>query len=209
MERIRREAERAQTERAALDAILDSAQVGVLATVVDGYPRTVPMLYGRVGDDLYLHGSSGAGTLRELAEGKPACLCVTLIDGLVFADNLFNSSANYRSAVVRGLAASVGLDEAATALTAMSDKLFPGRSAEVAPHSRKELAATLVLRIRIGPDNWTAKVRTGPPGLPDVDPTIWAGVVPMTTRYEDPIPAPWVDPQLPPPVSVTGLLDHR
>ncbi len=207
MEKITRLSERAQTERDTLDSILDAATVGVLATVVDGCPRTVPMLYGRVGDDVFLHGSTGAGTLRELADGKPASLCVTLVDGLVFADNLFNSSANYRSAVVRGVATQVGPDEAATALTAMSDKLFPGRSAEVADHTRKELAATVVLRLPIADGQWTAKVRNGPPGRYDLDPEAWVGVVPTTSGYGTPVPAPWMPADRPLPASVRGLIE--
>ena len=128
------------------------------------------MLYGRVADRLYLHGSTGAGSLRRVAAGAPANVCVTLIDGIVVADNLFNSSANYRSAVVRGNPTRVTADEAYAALTAMSDRLIPGRGAEVRRHTDKELAATLVLMLPITDDNWTAKVRTGPPGDPDVDP---------------------------------------
>jgi nitroimidazol reductase NimA-like FMN-containing flavoprotein (pyridoxamine 5'-phosphate oxidase superfamily) len=207
MERIRREADRAKTERAELYAILDAALVGTFATVLDGRPWTVPMLYGRVDDRLYLHGSSGAGALRHVAAGAPANLAVTLIDGIVVADNLFNSSANYRSAVVRGNAERVWADEAYEALTLLSERLIPGRSAEVRPHTSKELAATLVLRMEIGDGNWTAKVRTGPPGEPDVDPTIWAGVVPMTTAYGTPVAAPWVAKGMPVPPSVAAYAD--
>ena len=204
VERIRREADRAKTERDELYAILDAALVGTLATVVEGRPWTVPMLYGRIEDRLYLHGSTGAGALRQVAGGAPANLCVTLIDGIVVADNLFNSSANYRSAVVRGQATRVSADEAYDALTAMSDRLIPGRSAEVPRHTSKELAATLVLLMLITDDNWTAKVRTGPPGEPDVDPGAWAGVVPMYTAYGTPIPAPWVAADLAVPASVAA-----
>ena len=203
-ERIRREAHLARTERADLDAILDAGLVGTFSTVVDGRPLSVPMLYARVGDRLYLHGSTGAGALRRVAAGAPANLCVTLIDGIVVADNLFNSSANYRSAVVRGNPARVSADEAYAALTAMSDRLIPGRSAEVPRHSDKELAATLVLLLPITDHNWTAKVRTGPPDEPDVDPDAWAGVVPMTTVYGTPIPAPWVPKGMPLPPSVAA-----
>ncbi len=209
MEQIRREAERATTERDDLYAILDAALVGTFSTVLDGRPWSVPMLYGRVADRLYLHGSTGAGALRHVAAGAPANLCVTLIDGIVVADNLFNSSANYRSAVVRGTPVRVPTDEAFTALTVMSDRLIPGRSVEVRPHTNKELAATMVLMMPIAGDNWTAKIRVGPPGDPDVDPGAWAGVVPMTTHYGRPIPAPWVPDGMPLPASVRAYQSHN
>ncbi len=151
------------------------------------------MLYGRVDDRLYLHGSTGAGALRQVAAGAPANLCVTLIDGIVVADNLFNSSANYRSAVVRGHPARVSADEAYAALTAMSDRLIPGRSAEVPPaqrqgtrrHSGVAAADHRRQLDRQGAHRATGRARTS---IPDA----WAGVVPMTTVYGTPIPAPWV-----------------
>ncbi len=202
MEQIRREAERARTERADLDAVLDATILGALATVVDGRPLTVPMLYARHGDQLLLHGSTGAGALRRVAAGAPANLSVAILDGIVVADNLFNSSVNYRSAVVRGRLVNVDRDHAFDALTTMSERLIPGRSAEVVPHANKELAATLVMSMAIEPDNWTVKVRTGPPSEPDVDPGAWAGVVPISTVYEPPVPAPWVQPGREPPPSV-------
>ena len=136
-ERIRREAIRARTGRADLDGVLDAGLVGTFSTVVDGRPLSVPMLYGRVDDRLYLHGSTGADALRRVAAGAPANLCVTLIDGIVVADNLFNSSANYRSAVVRGYPAPVSARRGVRGLTAMSERLIPGRSAEGPPAHRQ------------------------------------------------------------------------
>jgi nitroimidazol reductase NimA-like FMN-containing flavoprotein (pyridoxamine 5'-phosphate oxidase superfamily) len=209
VERIRREPQHARYQRADLDAVLDATILGTLSTVVDARPLTVPMLYARDGDRLLLHGSTGAGALRRVAAGAPATLCVALLDGLVVADNLFNSSVNYRSAVVRGRLTPIGQDDAYDALTTMSERLIPGRSREVAAHTTKELAATLVMAMLIESSGWTVKVRTGPPDPPDVDPHAWAGVVPLLSTYGSAVPAPWVRADADVPPSVLAYHDRQ
>ncbi len=196
---INRHRERARYERADLDAVLDAGHhVGSLSTVVDGRPWVVPMLYGRDGDRILLHGSSGAGALRYVAAGAPAALCVTHIDGLVYGHTLFNSSANYRSAVVHGELVALSGDEAASALTQLSEGLTPGRSAEVPFHTRKQLAATTALAMDITDGQWTVKVRDGGPGAPEDDepepePGLWTGVLPIVSAYR----APWTSDHVP------------
>ncbi|MEN0134118.1 MAG: pyridoxamine 5'-phosphate oxidase family protein [Rhodococcus sp. (in: high G+C Gram-positive bacteria)] len=205
MDKIKRYPDRARTERAQLDAVLDAAPMGTLATVVDGLPWAVPMLYARDGDRILLHGSTGAGALRQVAAGAPAVLCVAMLDGIVVADTLFDSSANYRSAVVRGNLVTLDADESAGALDALSDVLIPGRSREVRGHRRKELAATLALALPIEPGQWTVKVRDAPPGEPAEASSAWAGVVPVRSVAGDPVPAPWVATGTPVPASVSRL----
>ncbi|MUL85705.1 MULTISPECIES: pyridoxamine 5'-phosphate oxidase family protein [unclassified Mycolicibacterium] len=209
MNQIRRENHLARTDRTDLDAVLDAAAVGTLATVVDGLPWVVPMLYARDGDRVVLHGSTGAGALRHVAAGAPAAFCVTILDGIVVADTLFESTANYRSAVVRGHLTVIDPHEAADALDLMSDSLIPGRSAEVRSSTKKELAATLAVTLPIEPEGWTVKVRDAPPSPPDeaADSSGWAGVVPLRTVAGEPIPAPWVDTDAPPPASVHRLIN--
>ena len=133
VERLRRHAERGRSEREALDALLDEVLAGTLSTVVDGRPWVVPMLFARAGDRILLHGSTGAGALRQVAAGAPAVLSVTVVDGLVVAHTTFESSANYRSAVIHGEL--TPLDDAGrtTALELLSERLIPGRPAEVRP----------------------------------------------------------------------------
>lgn len=208
VKQIRRERERARTDRPDLDAVLDAAAVGTLATVLDGQPWVVPMLYARDHDRIILHGSTGAGALRHVAAGAPAAFCVTLLDGIVVADTLFDSSANYRSAVVRGHLTVIDPSDAAYALDLMSDALIPGRSSEVRPSTTKELSATLAMALPITPDGWTVKVRVGPPSPPDeaADSGGWAGVVPLRTVAGDPIPAPWVSVDVDTPESVGRLV---
>jgi uncharacterized protein len=206
---IKRERERARTDRPALDSVLDSAAVGTLATVLDGQPWVVPMLYARDGDRVILHGSTGAGALRHVAAGAPAAFCVTLLDGIVVADTLFDSTANYRSAVVRGHLTVIDPADSAYALDLMSDSLIPGRSSEVRSSTKRELAATLAIALPITPDGWTVKVRDAPPAPPDdaADSSGWAGVVPLRTVAGDPIPAPWVGADVDAPESVHRLVN--
>jgi nitroimidazol reductase NimA-like FMN-containing flavoprotein (pyridoxamine 5'-phosphate oxidase superfamily) len=189
-EKINRHRERARHERADLDAVLDAGHhVGSLSTVVEGRPWVVPMLYGRSGDRILLHGSVGAGALRHVAAGAPAALCVTHIDGWVYGHTLFDSSANYRSAVVHGELIALTGEEAARALTQLSECLTPGRSAEVPFHTRKQLAATAALAMDIVEGQWTVKVRDGGPGEPgagEADPRLWTGVLPIVSAYRPP-----------------------
>ena len=209
LNQINRHRERARSDRADLDAVLDAGDhVGSLSTVVDGRPWVVPMLYGRAGDRVLLHGSVGAGALRHVAAGAPAALCVTHLDGWVYGHTLFDSSANYRSAVVHGALVQLAGDEAVAALTAISDRLLPGRSAEVPPHTKKQVAATTALAMDITEGEWTVKIRAGDPSEPeeDVDPGLWTGVLPVTAAYRSPQPAGRVAPGTPVPPSILSIL---
>ena len=192
---LHRHPERGRPERAELDAILDAHPVGTLSTVVDGRPWVVPMLFARDGDRLILHGSTGAGALRQVAAGSPAALCVTLLDGVVVAGSTFACSANYRSAVVHGTLTPLQGPEKAQALDALSDRLIPGRVGEVRAMTDKELAATLAMTLPIVDGQWIAKVRTGPPGSPEPGGGVWEGVVPVRLTADDPQPAPWITDQ--------------
>lgn len=193
---LTRLADRGSEDRAALDELLDSQLVGVLSTVLEGQPWSVPMLFARDGDRVILHGSTGAGALRQLAAGAPATLTVFALDGLVVAYNAFDSSANYRSAVLRGSVAVIAGEEARTALATVTDRLLPGRTREVVASTRRELAATTVLALPITPGSWLFKQRRGgstrPEGRDDLgDRLPWTGVVPMALVAGEPVPDEW------------------
>ncbi len=191
---IRRLADRARTRRADLDDILDAGWTGTLSAVVDGLPQVVPLLYARDGDQVLLHGSTGAGTLRAAAAGAPVALCVLHLDGFVYAASLFDSSANYRSAVVTGTCTVLTDEQADRALLALSEHLMPGRPQEVRGNTRKERAATSVLALPIVEGRWAAKMRAAPPSRDqDDDPTVWTGVLPVSTTFGEPVDAPWAD----------------
>jgi nitroimidazol reductase NimA-like FMN-containing flavoprotein (pyridoxamine 5'-phosphate oxidase superfamily) len=176
--RIGRLAERQRTDRADLYALLDDALVATVSTVRGGEPFVLPMAVARDEDRLLLHGSSGAGLLGVLATGARVAVCVTRVDGLVFARSVFDSSMNYRSAVVFGVPSVLDGDAKVAALEALTAHLMPGRWEEVRPPTRKELAATTVLSLPL--DEASVKVRAaGASGAEADAPGVWAGVVPV------------------------------
>lgn len=194
---LSRRRDRGLAERTELYEILDSTLVGTLTTVdPDGLPLSVPVLYARDGDRLLVHGSTGAGAFRLAAGGAPVAFCVAEMDALVVAATLFDSSANYRSAVINGVAGTLGGAEAVAALTTLSEVMLPGRSAEVRGHLPKEVAATLVLAIDIVDGRWTAKRRIGGTG-DEAAPGVWRGVVPVVRGWAEPIPEDGTDAGVP------------
>lgn len=209
VERLTRKPDRAHTERAELDALLDDQLAGTLSTVVDGRPWVVPMLFARDGDRILLHGSTGAGALRHVAAGAPAVLSVTVVDGLVVAHTTFESSANYRSAVVHGELTPLTGTDRTTALERISERLIPGRPAEVRPMTAKEEAATLAMALPITDGRWLLKARGGGPTVPDEETDAWAGVVPFRVVAGDPEPSPWsAAAGTPVPASVSALVER-
>jgi nitroimidazol reductase NimA-like FMN-containing flavoprotein (pyridoxamine 5'-phosphate oxidase superfamily) len=170
--------------------VLDAGRVAHVGIVEDGQPFVLPMAYARMGDDLVLHGSTGSRLMRALAAGAPACVTVTILDGLVLARSAFESSMNYRSAMVLGTARRLTGADAEAALDALTEHLLPGRGAEVRPMTSRERAATMVLAVDLG--EASVKVRDGGPEDPDEGDArwagIWAGVVPLQERLGDPIP---------------------
>lgn len=189
--RIGRYRERSRSERADLDAVLDAALVGTLSTVVDGQPWVVPLLYARDGDRVLLHGSTGAGALRHVSAGAPAALSVVHLDAVVVAHNTFDTSANYRSAVVYGTLEPVtDPDAKREVMTKVSDAVLPGREDEVEPMTARQLAGTAVMQLVIRDGDWLVKVRTGGPGEPDGPTDAWTGLVPIRVVAEEPVPDP-------------------
>ncbi len=209
LERLTRKPERGAADRADLDALLDEVLAGTLSTVVDGRPWVVPMLFARDGDRVLLHGSTGAGALRQVAAGAPAALTVVSVDGLVVAHTTFESSANYRSAVLHGELVTLDDTDRTRALDVISERLIPGRTDEVRPMTRREQSATLAMALPITDGRWVLKVRSGGPGDPDEETTAWTGVVPFRTVAGDPEAAPHaVDLGAPVPASVTSLVER-
>jgi uncharacterized protein len=188
---VRRAPARAVYDRDAIDAILDDALVAHLGFVDDGQPYVIPTLHARIGDTVYIHGSSASRAIRALGSGIPACLTVTLVDGLVLARSAFHHSINYRSVVVLGTCTAVeGPEQREAALEAFTERLVPGRWDEVRPPTAKELKGTRVLAMAL--DECSAKARTGPPIDDDEDYElpVWAGVVPLQTVARAPVPDP-------------------
>lgn len=194
-----RNRDRVRYDAATVHAVLDEGRLCHLGFVADGAPVVLPTLYARVGELLYLHGSTGARAMRAAEQGGlEVCATVTLTDGLVLARSGMHHSINYRSVVVRGTAHRVrGEAELRTALDAVVDAVVPGRSADCRPADAKELARTAVLRLEL--EEVSAKVRTG--GVAeepeDADLPHWAGVVPVREAAGAPEPDPGTAPGSP------------
>lgn len=197
--RLRRLPERAVSRRAELNEILDRALVAHVAVVDDGQPYALPVACGRDGDRLLLHGSTGSRLFRRIGDGAPVCVTVTLLDGLVLARSLFESSMNYRSVLAIGSCAVLTGPAKLAALERLSEHLMPQRWAQARQPSPKELAATSVLALPL--DECSVKVRTGGPEDPpeDVALPVWAGVVPLLRAWGEPVPADDLAAGLPPP----------
>lgn len=207
--RVRRQPTRGRYDRASVDAVLDDGLVAHVAFVEAGQPFCIPMLYARAGDSLYIHGSVKSRLQRTLAEGIPACVTVTAVDGLVLARSAFEHSANYRAVMLFGSFAPVGEAERLAAFEAFTNKLVPGRWDEVRAPNRKELKATTILAMAI--DAASVKIRTGPPtddDSPDAELDVWAGVVPIVTAYEEPVPSPGLRHEVPLDESVRQLTER-
>jgi len=190
--RVRRHRERSAYERELVDAILDRGLVAHLGICDEsGQPFVIPTLHARSGDTVYCHGSAASRTMRAMQGGAPACLTVTLLDGLVMARSVANHSANYRSVMILGQARPVSeREEKLAALRAVVEHVVPGRWQEARLPTDNELAETTVLALAI--DEYSAKLRSGPPGddEPDYALAVWAGVLPIAAQYGEPEPCP-------------------
>jgi nitroimidazol reductase NimA-like FMN-containing flavoprotein (pyridoxamine 5'-phosphate oxidase superfamily) len=203
--RLRRKRERGNYDREVIDAILDEALIAHLGTADEhGQPFVIPTLHARCGDVVYCHGSTASRTLRALAAGEPACLTVSLIDGLILARSAMHHSANYRSVMLLGRATLVeDPEEKCAALRAVVEHIVPGRWADVRAPTDNELAATSVLALTI--DEASAKVRSGGPMDDEEDYALaaWAGVIPLATRAGAPEPDARLRPGIAPPPYAT------
>jgi nitroimidazol reductase NimA-like FMN-containing flavoprotein (pyridoxamine 5'-phosphate oxidase superfamily) len=183
-----RHRERGRTERDDLYAVLDAGLICHLGVIVDGAPRVLPTGYGRLGDLLYLHGSSANSSIMA-GNDQEVCVTVTHLDGLVCARSVFNHSMNYRSAVVFGVARLVtDPEEKLLALRTITEHLVPGQWSYVRQPSKKELAATSALALPL--TEASVKIRSGGPSdePEDYELDLWAGVVPVTTGFGEPEP---------------------
>ena len=188
--RLRRLPEKTVADPVALYGILDAGLIGHVALADEtGQPYAIPVAYARHDETVLFHGSTASRLFRLCAAGTPVCFSVTLLDGLVLARSAFESSMNYRSAMVLGHCSVLHGQAKQAALERISEHLMPGRWKEIRHPSAQELKATAVLELPLaecsvkissgGPDDDTADV-----GLP-----VWAGTVPLAETWCDPVPA--------------------
>eukprot|EP01122_Echinamoeba_exundans_P013581 TRINITY_DN5952_c0_g1_i2.p1 TRINITY_DN5952_c0_g1~~TRINITY_DN5952_c0_g1_i2.p1 ORF type:complete len:238 (+),score=29.47 TRINITY_DN5952_c0_g1_i2:29-742(+) len=209
---VRRLKERGHYDKTTVYDVVDEgflAHVGFIddsaSDKTQSQPIVVPMLYGREGDSIFLHGSSAARVLKRLRTGIPVCINITLVDGIVMARSLFNHSMNYRSATVFGTAKLIeNENDRIRALRVISEHLMKGRWDDAREPNEDEMMQTHVLEVKIS--SASAKIREGPPGDEDFDladkklvQNVWAGVLPIKTITESPIPDAHVPADLKPP----------
>ncbi|MEU0499462.1 pyridoxamine 5'-phosphate oxidase family protein [Nocardia sp. NPDC005998] len=205
---LTRSKERGRTDRAELDAVLDAGLVCHLGVLLGDSPVVLPTVYGRDGDTLYLHGSTGAGNLRAALTGDIS-IAVTLVDGIVYARSAMHFSANFRSAVVRGRAVELtDADECMHALRVIVEHSAPGSWDRVRWPNKKEMAATMVLALDL--TEASVKVRTGGPkdDAADIENGgVWAGVLPMRQIWDAPVSSDDLEPGIEVPQDVLDRLD--
>ena len=191
---VRRLPEKASHDRALLNSILDEALYATVAVVgADNQPFAVPCAHIRDGNDLLIHGSRASRLFKIAASGAPICATVTLFDGLVYARSLFESSMQYRSAMVLGSATRVDDDDLAAALITLSRKLLPGHVEHARWPNDDELRQTMVLRLPLA--EASVKVGAGPADDDlDVDRQAWSGWIPIVTVGQTPVPSPTLPP---------------
>ncbi len=206
--RVRRGPKKGRYDRESIDAVLDRGLLAHVAFADGDEPVCIPMLYARIGDRIYIHGSTKSRAVRALASGAPACVTVTIVHGLVLARSAFEHSANYESVMAFGAFAPVEDDaERLRAFEAFTEKLLPGRWDEVRQPNAQELRATEILALEI--DEASAKVRSRGPDdddSADAERETWAGLVPIVSSYGTPEPSPGLRPGIPVSPSVLRLL---
>jgi nitroimidazol reductase NimA-like FMN-containing flavoprotein (pyridoxamine 5'-phosphate oxidase superfamily) len=190
--RVRRLPELGVYERAEIEAIVDEALYCHLAWVAeDGDPRVIPTIHARIGETLYVHGSSASSTLRAIKGGLPVAVAITIVDGIRFARSMFEHSMNYRTVVVYGVAEEVNdRDELERVFTAITNHVAPGRAADARRPTEAEIKQTTFVRVPL--DEASAKVSAGFPEEPDDDLAldVWAGILPLVTVPGEPLDDP-------------------
>lgn len=192
-----------------LYSILDDNLVAHVGLVQDGSPLVIPMAYGRDGDIIYLHGSSGSRLMRLLHDEPEVCVSITELKALKVARSTFNSGMHYRSVVIFGKASLVADEDKDRALDALSNSMIPGRPAEVRSSTKKELAATIIVSLPLDECSVKISVNEVDDDEADLNQGTWAGTVPINTSFETPIPADEEAAGLSVPESVKRLASSR
>ncbi|MGD1856512.1 MAG: pyridoxamine 5'-phosphate oxidase family protein [Leptolyngbyaceae cyanobacterium] len=190
---VKRVPKRGHYDQETIHSILDAGLICHVGFAIEGQPFVIPTAYGRIDNQLFIHGAAASRMLKSLQQGIEVCVTVTLLDGLVLARSAMHHSMNYRSVVMFGTAELVSeRTDKLKALYAFTEHVMPGRWAETREPNEQELQATTVLALPI--EEASAKIRTGPPvdDAADYGLSHWAGVIPLSMHAGEPI----VDPKL-------------
>ena len=203
--KLNRISHKASDSVADLYSILDQNLVAHVGINFDGAPLVIPMAYGRIENRLYLHGSSGSRLMRALSENPQVCVSITELNGIKVARSTFHTGMHYRSAVIFGRAELVSDADKNAAMDAISDSMIPGRMSEVRAHTKKELAATLIIWVDL--NETSVKISNNPveDDEDDLGKGVWAGILPIITSIGTPIPADAEAASLPLPQSIVNF----
>jgi nitroimidazol reductase NimA-like FMN-containing flavoprotein (pyridoxamine 5'-phosphate oxidase superfamily) len=201
--RLNRMREEGRTDRADLHAVLRAGFVAHLGLPAAHGVMVVPTIYGFDDNHVYVHGSVASQTLAAESE---YCLTVTVVDGLVLARSVFEHSVNYRCAMIYAVPRVVAdPDEKLMGLRLVSEHVAPGQWDYVRQPSRKELAATRLLAMSLA--EASVKIRAGGPDdgdSPDAALGLWAGELPLDTRWKAPVPDAVLPADIEPPAHIAG-----
>lgn len=185
-------------------AVLQAGMIAHVGVTTEDGPIVLPMAYGLRGDQILVHGSVANAMLRG-GRGIDVCITVTIVDGLVVARSPLHNSMNYRSVVIRGLASPI-TDPAdqADALKVINDHLAPIWDTARAP-SESDYKQTLVLSVPLA--EASAKIRDGDPidDDDDIAGPCWAGVLPLTSTWGNPVGSADLRDGIQPPTAVNTL----
>jgi hypothetical protein len=210
LNRVRRVPKRGQYDKDTIYRILDEGLVCHVGLVEDGQPVVIPMNYARRDDTVILHGAPASRLLKYVQAGRPVCVTVTLLDGLVLARSVYHHSMNYRSVVVFGRGRLIEAEqEKLAALEVLTEHILPGRWQDARRPNRQELDATAVVSVAI--ETASAKVRTGPPAddEDDYQLPVWAGVLPIQQQALTPVNDPRLRRDIPLPSSISNYRRTR
>ena len=187
--KLRQIREKGAYDRSTVHGILDSGLFASVGFIQDGGPVVVPMIYGRDGETIYLHGARKARVIRFLESTETICLNVTHVDGLVLARSAFNSSMNYRSVTVFGTPSLIeNREQKLHGMRVISEHLMPGRWDELRAPLEREIKMTGVIAVAI--DAASAKISSKMPDDEDedYDIPIWAGILPLQSVFAELLP---------------------
>lgn len=205
---VKRLPEKARTDLPTLHAVLDAGRVAHIGVIDHGQPIVIPVAYARDRDTILIHGSAASRMFKLLESGSPACITVTILDGLVLARSLFESSMNYRCAMVFGTSTRLSGQSELDALNVITEHLMPGRWDDARRPTPKELKATMTLSLPLA--EFSIKISEGPPDDLQEDleseagKAIWAGHIPIHEQLGVPIPDQFVPDGTPVPDYVTA-----
>ncbi len=185
--KVVRGAKREMNDIENVHAILDAGFLCHVAFHHQGQTMMIPTAYGRLEDNLYLHGSTKNFMLNQILDGQTICISVTHLDGIVLAKSLFHTSVNYRSVVLFGRAVLVeDENERINGMKIITENIVKGRWDEVALGDENQLKATMVIKFTI--ETASAKIRNeGPAGDDEIKDIIWSGHIPLAMKALQPI----------------------